>query len=147
MQWLGTFAEGFVVALVIALLVVALFAFRRRWLARQGGLFECAVRLHEGGSHDGWVLGVARYQAGSLQWFRVFGLTFRPRLVFDRRDTSVVSERGAEGAEMVLLYSGHQVLVMRGGDDRDWELAMAPESVTGLNSWLEGAPPNTSYPL
>jgi len=151
--WLEVVAA---VVLVAAILVVplAVLAGRRRWLARQGGTFECSLRLHPTAPGSGWVLGVARYNAERLEWFRFFSYSYGPRMKFRRCEVQVVESRPPDLVEAVSLYAGQQVVrlqVRRSGRARPegpeperlehWDLAMSGESFTGLLSWLEAAPP------
>lgn len=149
-----------IVALVVALIIVAPMVsifLRRRWLARQGSMFECSLRLDNATPGTGWVLGVARYSEDTLEWFRVFSLSFQPRMRFYRPQTRALSERAPSPMESVLLFDGQYVVTLSVNDERseasqvdppeeaagpgEWELAMGQESLTGLRSWLEAAPP------
>jgi len=58
--------------------------FRRRWLTRDGGTFDCSLQLAEKEHGRGWALGLARYVGDDLQWFRVFSLAWWPKLVVNR---------------------------------------------------------------
>lgn len=136
-----------VLALILPLLLLAA---RRRWLARQGGTFECSVRLRTTTPGAGWSLGVGRYTEGSLEWFRFFSLSTRPRCAFVRNDVNVVETRDPDPVEAVSLYAGQRIVriepVTSGrdtglADEGPWDLAMSPGSLTGLLSWLEAAPP------
>ncbi|MEL4357891.1 MULTISPECIES: DUF2550 domain-containing protein [unclassified Luteococcus] len=113
---------------------------RRRWLSTRGGVFDCALKLASGG----WATGVARYEADELQWFRIFSLSTRPKLVLERDLTASVGHRRPDESEAVVLFSDDQIIRLRSTQGREpviWELAMNPQSVTGLMSWLEAAPP------
>ncbi len=126
---------------VTALVVLAL---RRRWLDRQGGTFECSLRLNVSTPGAGWALGVGRYNEGILEWFRFFSYSPRPRVVFERCTVQVRETREPDPIEAVALNSDNRVLrleVPSGQERRDWELAMNADSLTGLLSWLEAAPP------
>ena len=144
--WLGV-AEilgALVLLLVLGLVVLAL---RRRWLARQGGTFECSLRLPTGPPGSGWMLGVGRYEEGLLQWFRFFSYSWRPRKSFSRRDVRVLETRDPDPVEAVALYAEQRIVRFQiGGAEaaEHWELAMSPDSLTGLLSWLEAAPPGLS---
>ncbi len=144
-EWLAVVVVLLFVALLSAAALVAL-PLRRRWLARDGGLFECSVRLTSATPGAGWVLGMARYNAEVLEWFRFFSYSSRPRTSFLRDDVRVVNDRDPDPVEAVALYAGQRVVELveqRPGDadGRPWELAMAAESLTGFLSWLEAAPP------
>lgn len=151
MEWLGVL-EGLLLVLVLAALPLVLFALRRRWLARRGSLFECALRLRPRDGRAatpgaGWALGVARYSGDRLEWFRVFSLAFRPRLSITRRGTTVLATRAPEAAEVSALYGNQRVVVLSDADGQQFELAMEGGTITGLLSWLEAAPPETRYPV
>lgn len=143
MGWLGVveLALTVVVLLVISLLLLAA---RRSWLARQGGTFECSFRLQVTTPGTGWVLGVARYTSEHFEWFRLFSYSPKPRQRFERRTVRVLSNREPDALEAVSLYSDQRVVqieVRADGVTDEWELAMSSESLTGLMSWLEAAPP------
>lgn len=139
-----------VIELLAALLGLAVFclvvlATRRRWLARQGGTFECSLRLNGSSPSAGWVLGVARYHDGLLQWFRFFSFSVRPRKEFLRSSVRVLETREPTVAEAVSLYADQRIVRFELGGESEpaerWDLAMSPDSLTGLLSWLEAAPP------
>ena len=138
-----------VLGALVLLLVLALvgLALRRRWLARQGGTFECSLRLHTTSPSSGWVLGVGRYNEDLLEWFRFFSYSWRARKSFPRREVRVLDTRDPDAVEAVSLYAEQRIVrfeVVVGGEQQEWELAMSPDSLTGLLSWLEAAPPGLS---
>lgn len=134
-----------VLVLVIILLApVAWLLGRRRWLMRQGGLFDCSMRHRRNSGTTAWVLGVARYTGEYLEWFAIFSMSLRPRVRVYRADARVVSNRVPGYDEAASLYEGSQVVTLRIGSDT-CELAMSPPSMTGLMSWLESAPPGQRY--
>lgn len=149
-------------ALVLLLaLSLVLLALRQRWLARLGGTFSCSLRLSASAPSYGWTLGVGRYSQGTLQWFRFFSYAWRPRLNLSREDVRVLESREPDVVESVSLGPDQRVLRVETALDRltgreldrrpsgkfdrraagELELAMSPESLTGLLSWLEAAPP------
>lgn len=135
-------AEGLLVAaLVVLLACLPLMWLRRRWLSSQGGLFDCALQVREGA----WALGMARYRGDNLEWYRVFSVSFRPRVTFNRRETTWQARRTPSAEESTLLFTDHEVVTLRGvdrgGQPRPWQLAMGPASATGLMSWLEASAP------
>jgi hypothetical protein len=140
--WLGV-GEIILGILVVLALPLVLLAVRRRWLARQGGTFECSMRLRTNTPHAGWVLGMGRYNEENLEWFRFFSYSPRPRRSFVRTAVSVLEVRSPDPIEAVSLYAGQMVVRLGGVDDPDheWQLAMGPDSLTGMLSWLEAAPP------
>ncbi len=154
--WLGAVEVLGMVVLLAALLLVVLAA-RQRWLSRQGGTFECSLRLRASTPGTGWALGLARYNRGRLEWFRFFSLSARPRQTFPRGDVRVLDSRGPDPVEAVSLNAGQRIVRLavlssesgrfdRSGRDlqsgETWrDLAMSAESITGLLAWLEAAPP------
>ncbi len=140
--------EGLGVVVGLLALALGLLALRRRWLSRQGGTFECSLRTQGATPGAGWVLGVARYDEGILQWFRFFSYALRPRQVFTRDQVRVLESRDADPVESVSLGSDQRVVRIdtpQAVPAREWELAMNSDSLTGLLSWLEAAPPGPSY--
>lgn len=143
--WLLVVLVVLLAALLVAAALVAL-PLRRRWLARDGGLFECSVRLHTATPGAGWVLGMARYNAEMLEWFRFFSYSSRPRKSFLRNEVRVLTSRDPDAVEAVALYTGQRIVELSEqgpGDPRGepWEIAMTADSLTGFLSWLEAAPP------
>lgn len=141
--WLGV-AEilGLFVALVLMSLVML--AARQRWLARLGGTFECSVRLQPGEQGTGWALGVARYNQGLFEWFRFFSYSLRPRLRLPRGEVRVLESRVPAMVESVALGADQRVIRVETAAPQapgQCELAMSQDSLTGLLSWLEAAPP------
>ena len=129
------------VVLVVASLGVL--AVRQRWLNRMGGNFECSLRVRVTTPGAGWVLGVCRYSEGILEWFRFFSYSPRPRLTFPRSELRVLETRDPDPVEAVALSSDQTVVRVEAPDrsGKVIELAMSAESLTGLLSWLEAAPP------
>lgn len=142
--WLGVVEVlGALVALVVLLLVAL--ALRRRWLAREGGTFECSMRLRTTTPGAGWVLGVARYRGENLEWFRFFSFSVRPRQTLQRQEVRTLDSREPDPVEAVSLAAGQRILrleVIGPGHPRaERDLAMSQDSMTGLLAWLEAAPP------
>ncbi len=113
---------------------------RRRLLTRGLGTFELSYRAGGGPQGRGWVLGLGRYVGSSLEFHRIFGIRLRPMRVFPRELIGVEGRRVPEAAEQRVLYSGHLVVRCRVAEEQV-DLAMAPDALTGLLSWLEAAPP------
>ena len=140
-QWLLDVAGvvlGIVLLYGIALIV------RRRVLARHGGTFELSHRVRTDKPGRGWVLGLGRYSGETLEWFRVFSLSPRPKRSWQRETLSFDGRREALGAEQMSLYPDHQVIHCQTADG-EVELAMSAGSITGFQSWLEARPPGTDW--
>lgn len=133
------FEVAFGLALVL-LVWVAVFVGRRRFLSRSSGTFDCSLRMSTQPLGKGWVLGLARYEADRIEWFRVFALSMRPRRVLQRGDLQVQARRYPTGPEAFSLMADF-VIVRCAYDGGLLELAMSEQSYTGFASWLEAAPP------
>lgn len=125
---------------LVAGLVLAALALRRRLLLRGGGTIDCSMRLSRGRGGMGWALGVGRYTDDELQWFRVFSFAPRPRRVLRRRTLAVRNRRRPSGSEAFALAAG-VVVVECDSADGPVDLAMSEPALTGFLSWLESAPP------
>ena len=140
-EW-GVDAVGVLVVLVVCYFVALMV--RRRFVGRHGGTFELSHRVRVGRPGRGWLLGIGRYSGETLEWFRVFSLSPRPKRSWQRITMAYDSSRVPEGAEALALYPGH-VIVSCQYDGGLVELAMAPASLTGFQAWLESRPPGTDW--
>ncbi|MCD6639968.1 MAG: DUF2550 domain-containing protein [Nocardioides sp.] len=131
------------VLLVVLLYGIALIV-RRRLLARHGGTFELSFRSRTTHPGRGWLLGIGRYSGDSLEWFRIFSLSARPKRSWHRDHLAYAGRRAPEGVEEVSLYEGH-VVVSCTYRDVAVELAMSEASLTGLQAWLEAGPPGADW--
>jgi hypothetical protein len=129
--------------LVLVLLYGLSLVVRRRMLARHGGTFELSFRVRSEKAGRGWLLGLGRYSGDSLEWFRIFSLSPRPKRVWLREGLRYVGRREPVGAERMSLYPEHVVVQCR-TPDGELELAMSASSLMGLQAWLEAAPPGTA---
>lgn len=142
------------VGIVVLLPIVGL-AVRRRWMARNGGAFECSARLDLPIVPDTdapnltpsprWVLGVGRYSGESFEWFRFFSYAWSPRLSWERPEITVVHTREPDAVEAISLYATHRVVRFAVAEGL-YDVAMDAGSVTGFLAWLEAAPPGASSP-
>lgn len=130
--------------LFLALLYGISLIFRRRFLARNGGTFELSYRVRTDRSGRGWLLGIGRYSGQSLEWFRIFSLSPRPKRVWARDLLSYSGRRRPAGPEELSLYDGHVVVTCQFGGE-PLEIAMSEASLTGFQSWLESGPPGTDW--
>ena len=140
-QWLLD-AAGVLLALV--LFYGAGLILRRRLLSRHGGTFELSFRVRASRPGRGWLLGLGRYSGESLEWFRYFSLSPRPKRVLLRSRVTFGGRRDTEGAEQMSLYPDH-VVISCTTPDGAVELAMSPASLMGFQSWLESGPPGTDW--
>ena len=136
-QWLLDIAG---VLLGLVLLYGIALVIRRRVLSRHGGTFELSYRVRPEKAGRGWLLGLGRYSGDTLEWFRIFSLSPRPKRVWQRPELTYGGRRSPEGVEQVSLYPDHVVVsctTPAGG----LELAMGESSLTGFQAWLESGPP------
>ena len=140
-EWLLESAAG--VLLLVLVLGVALIV-RRRWLSRHGGTFELSYRARASQPGRGWLLGLGRYTGDRLEWFRIFSLSPRPKMVWQRSTLNYVERRDPEGVEQLSLYPGH-VVIRCETPAGDIELALGSSSLMGFQSWLEAAPPGAHH--
>jgi hypothetical protein len=140
-EWLLESAAG--VLLLVLLLGVALIL-RRRWLSRHGGTFELSYRARASSPGRGWLLGLGRYTGDRLEWFRIFSLSPRPKMVWQRSTLHYVERRDPEGVEQLSLYPGH-VVIRCETPVGDIELALGASSLMGFQSWLEASPPGAHH--
>ena len=129
--------------LVLVLVYGLTLVVRRRLLARHGGTFELSCRVRSERAGRGWLLGLGRYSGDSLEWFRLFSLSPRPKRVWERQELSYSGQREPVGTERMSLYPDH-VVVQCHTPQGELEVAMSASSLMGLQSWLEAGPPGTA---
>jgi hypothetical protein len=132
--------------LLLALLYGISLIVRRRFLARHGGTFELSYRARSEHPGRGWLLGIGRYSGQSLEWFRIFSLSPRPKRVWRRPDLTYGGRREPIGVEQMSLYPDH-VVVSCSTPQGPLELAMGHPSLTGFQAWLESGPPGPTQQL
>jgi hypothetical protein len=134
--------------LFLLFLLLAAVVVRRLIIQREGGTIPCGLRLHSArGTGHSWTHGFCRFDAGELQWFRLFSLSPRPRRAFSRNRLTIRSRRVPHGAEVIAVPQAAVVLVCDlrtfSGATREVELAIPEAAVTGFLAWLESAPPGS----
>lgn len=138
---MGWFSEAWVIVAVVLLLspLICLYA-RRRWLSSRGGVFDCGMRVRL--DQPAWMLGMARYEGDALEWYRVFSMSPRPKLVARRGDIELLQRRQPSDVEALALYASSEVVRLRvlGDEPHQVELAMTTDSLMGMLSWLEAGP-------
>jgi Protein of unknown function (DUF2550) len=139
MSWWQWLVDAAGVLLLLVIVYGIALVVRRRVLARNGGTFELSHRVDRG-----WLLGFGRYSGESLEWFRIFSISPRPKARWQREELSYDGRREPLGAEQTSLYPDHLVIRCQtaGGVV---ELAMSEASLTGFQSWLEARPPGTDW--
>lgn len=144
MAWWEWLLDVSGIALLLLLAYGVGLVLRRRILARHGGTFELSHRLRSDTAGRGWVLGMGRYSGEKLEWFRIFTLWPRPKVVWSRDQLMYDGRREPVGAEHASLYPDHVVIrcATRTGEV---EFAMSLASLTGFQAWLEAKPPGTDW--
>jgi hypothetical protein len=134
---LGTAASCF-------LLGVGVLVLRRYLMGRGFGSFDCSIHdpFRRRGS-GAWVLGMARYEADRLDWFRIFALTPRPDKSWIRSDLTILDHRDLAGVEVHAVLPGWAIVrcEYRG---TVLELAMSKAAYDGFATWLESGPPGVN---
>ncbi|CUR55994.1 conserved hypothetical protein [metagenome] len=115
---------------------------RRRVLSRHGGTFELSHRARSSATGRGWLLGIGRYSGESLEWFRIFSLSPRPKRVWLRFDLEYAGRRSPTQGEQVSLFAGSTIVTCSTAAG-EVELAMSESSLMGFQSWLEAMPPGS----
>jgi len=135
--------EILAVCFVVVCLSIAFIPMRRHLIRRGGGAFDCAVRfgpLPTPGDAAGWSFAVGRYRDLTVDLYRVFSYSPRPRTSLARRGFDVVARRDTAGEESRTLLPGWAVLECSAAG-RVVELAMSTESMMAFLTWVEAAPP------
>lgn len=132
--------DSLALIVVVGLIVVIGLVLRRRWISRQGVAFDMSVNRGVEASAKGWLLGTAVYRESEIDWYRTFSVSPRPKFRFPRGEVLIEGRRDPVGAEIYALHDGHVVVSMEGRTPIR-QLAMTPNSLTGLLSWLESSPP------
>ena len=149
MAWWLVLLDTVGALLLLVLVLGVVLVVRRRVLARHGGTFELSHRARPVSQEGrragrGWVLGLGRYSGETLEWFRIFSLSPRPKRVWARDLLEYAGRRSPAGAEEMSLYDGHVVASCQ-YDGEPLEIAMSEASLTGFQSWLESGPPGTDW--
>ncbi|APU13486.1 MULTISPECIES: DUF2550 domain-containing protein [Actinoalloteichus] len=137
--------EAVGVGLFAAALVLGLLVLRRIRLLRRAGGIDVALRTRLEDSPRGWHLGVGHYRGDDFLWFRVLSLRSGPDQVVQRTGLEISSRRAPSAPEAYAMPVGSTVLRCA-GNEREIELAMTQDALTGFLSWLESAPPGHSVP-
>ena len=145
MNWLVAAEIVGIVLLVGAVSFLTALFVRRRWLSTRGGVVDCGLRKDNDRRGSAWTMGIARYEGEVFEWYRVFSVSFRPKVVFPRASTHITGRRQIDDLEALALFDDHDIIsvtsVNAKGQPGAYELSMTPASVTGLMSWLEASPP------
>lgn len=136
-MWL---VDSLAIVVLLGILLIGAVIFRRRWISRQGVSFELSINHGEEHSAKGWMLGVAVYGDDAIDWYRTFSFSPRPRHRFVRGGVIIEGRRDPEGAESYALHDGHLIVTSQKADGV-FQMALSPNSLTGLLSWLESSPP------
>jgi len=141
--WLAVL-DAFGILLLLLVCVGVALVVRRRAISRPGATFELSHRVRDAQSGRGWVLGLGRYTGETLEWFRIFSLSPRPKRVFSRAEVAYEGVRDPAPAEAGALYADHVVVACR-TPAGPVELAMSRSSLMGFQAWIESGPPGTNW--
>jgi hypothetical protein len=131
------------IGLLIILVVLVAFLLRLALVRRGGATVDCGLRLpHPAGR---WRLGLARYTADDLEWFRLVSVSYRPTWTFVRSSIEISGRRNPRGAELLAVPHGAVAItcnvITRQGDDLDVEFAISETAMTGFLAWIESSAP------
>jgi hypothetical protein len=135
-----------VLALLLVLVVLAVWYLLRWQRMRSGGGVSVALRWNPDDPRAGWHLGIGRYEGESFAWYRVWSLRTGPDRVFEREALEISDRRDPSGSEAYAVPSGATVLRCASDSQKAIEIAMGPGALTGFLSWLESAPPGRRLP-
>lgn len=126
-----------VIAAVFLLVVLALclFGVRRIQLRRALGTVDASIRT----SDSRWRMGVCRYQAAELEWFRLLSLSPRPRYKLLRSSIVLEGRRKPTEAERAKVQPDVVIVSLR-HEGQEFQMAMKFDAYAGLSSWLEAGP-------
>src|SRR6185437_12373778 len=118
-----------VVVAVLVLTALLLFGVvsRRRFLTRDVGTFDCSLRVGSSPAAKGWRLGVARYEADRIDWYRVFSVSPRPGASLVRAELDVTDRRRPSAQESFAVLAGSIIARCRYRGS-DLELAMTEQA-------------------
>lgn len=136
-------------AAVLVMLAMSWLLIRHQLLLRRRCSFVSALRLlgpeqgHETRTSK-WMLGVAHYCGGDVEWYRPTNPLFTPSLVMHRGDLEMVEHHLPTPDDRSPFQGGQEIvtLAIRGGGK--WsrcQFVVDRGVLTGMMSWLEAAPP------
>ncbi|TDQ65235.1 uncharacterized protein DUF2550 [Actinomycetospora succinea] len=134
-------AELAAIVVLAVLLVILFLLLRRIRLLRRGGVDVALREKRVPDDGRGWHSGLGRYRGNEFRWYRITGLSSGANVVLDRTRLEIIDRRAPRDGEM--HPPGSTVLTCRDGD-RQWELAINADALTGFSSWLESTPPGRS---
>jgi len=121
-----------VLLVVLVVPLVVIIVRQRQMLRRAGGI---PLLLRHG---NRWLYGVGRYDGGELKWFHAIGIGTRPTVVLRRHDTTVLSRRAPEPAELKLIPPTAIIVQLQTASGK-LTLALMDGADTGFISWLEAS--------
>lgn len=128
--------------LLVVVLVLSTVFIRRRLIARGKPLTVCALR--ESGD-DPWRLGLVRYGASGLEWFKLAGISLRPARRWERSLLQFDAVRSLEPGERPEVLIRGAMKVDCSYREARFEIALAVAPYTALRSWLEASPPGRNF--
>lgn len=126
-----------VVALIAAIALSALLAYRLTELRREGT--AVLLRRVPAGADEGWRHGTIAYSDSVVRFYRLSSLRPGPTVTLVRSAIEVSGRRRPVGTEDVILGGMTVVELGAGADGANggYELAMSAEALTAFQAWLE----------
>ncbi|WP_411731075.1 DUF2550 domain-containing protein [Paeniglutamicibacter sp.] len=128
-----------VLIVLAALLLVVMFlgamGVRRIQLRRTLGTFDASISTSSGK----WMMAIARYGPGELEFLKLFSVSPIPVQRFLRTSIRLKGWRRPAEEEKHLVQPG-SVIVMMSYEGREILVAMDYQTYNGLSAWLEAGP-------
>lgn len=132
---------GVLIIAIVAFLALTLI--RRRLIAGSTVPMQCALRLVSGR----WRSGLLKLTHHNLEWYPLFGFTWRPRYVWPRYGLEPGETGPPDGAErrsaLIGITAPLRVSLSAdaGRGPAVFDLTLSAASYTALRAWLEAASP------
>lgn len=84
-------------------------------------------------------MGICRYQQDSLEFLRLFSISWVPARTFVRSDLTIQGWREPEESERARLVPGAVVVQLKCKDE-EFQIAMKYGAYNGLSAWIEAGP-------
>ncbi|APF39872.1 DUF2550 domain-containing protein [Neomicrococcus aestuarii] len=122
-------------ALLLVFLFLGAMAVRRFQLRRELGTFDASLSTRPG--H--WTMGICRYQEDSLEFLRLFSVSWVPAKTYVRSDLTILGWREPGEFERARLLPGSVVVQLQFRGE-DFNVAMKYGAYNGLSAWIEAGP-------
>ncbi len=123
--------------LVVITFLLGLFFARRQAISRHRSLFVCGWRPT---GADEFVAGMASLDGGTLTWFRLNGLSWRPSRTWERSELDLSGATRISVPELAAILPDALGVTCHSGA-QSFELAVPEACYAALRSWVESIPP------